>query len=118
MKTLLLATTLIFTPVQGEFLSNWFGNLYREDGVSCCGLADALWGEWIGTKEGHYIVEVVGGGPREHEWAPIGAVYAIPNNMVVWRHGNPFGRPIIFLRPWKDENGVHQPICFIPAGGV
>jgi hypothetical protein len=67
---------------------------------SCCSEADAVYAdEWIIQPDGSVLATVTGGGPRDHQWAPIGRVYHVPAEKVVDVPGNPTGRPLLFLAP-------------------
>jgi len=110
---LIWAAAVAWSQDGGPHLRDWWRSVIRMDGVNCCAEYDAVWADWIGTHEGKYVVQVTGGGPWEHAWAPIGRVYVLDQSFVVWNRGNPLGRPIIFLSP-----STLEPICFVPAGGV
>ena len=107
--TLLLALTLPVPALADN--GEWFRSLHRQDGRNCCAEYDAVWAEWVGTENGMYVVEITGGGPRDHEWAPIGRRYLVGQEFIVWNRGNPLGRPIMFLSP-----STLEPLCFVPAG--
>ena len=75
---------------------------------ACCSLADALYGREIGMDGDFLVVEVEGGGPRDHAWAVIGKRYKLPRDKVKTIPGNPEGRDILFVNPHTD-----QAICFV-----
>jgi hypothetical protein len=71
---------------------------------ACCSQADAVWADrW--TIEGDTIrATVTGGGPREHEWAPIGREYIVPRDKWLDLPGNPTGRPMLFINPHHQDH--------------
>ena len=71
----------------------------RDKVRACCSIADAVYADqW--TIEGDTIrATVTGGGPQEHEWAPIGREYIIEKPKWLDEPGNPTGRPLLFLNP-------------------
>lgn len=67
---------------------------------ACCSDADAVYADdWRTNADGSVTARVTGGGPRDHDWAPIGKEYHIPANRVVDVPGNPTGRPLLFIAP-------------------
>ena len=73
---------------------------WQRDAVrACCGLADAVWADvWQFHADGSVVATVTGGGPHNHQWAPIGRQYHVPADKVLREPGNPTGRPMLFLR--------------------
>jgi hypothetical protein len=67
---------------------------------ACCSVADAVYADdWRVLPDGSVLARVTGGGPRNHEWAPIGREYVVPAERVVDVPGNPTGRPLLFISP-------------------
>lgn len=66
----------------------------------CCSQADAVYADdWRVLPDGSVLARVTGGGPRNHDWAPIGREYIVPPERVVDVPGNPTGRPLLFISP-------------------
>lgn len=77
---------------------------------ACCSEADAVYADRWELRDGKLTVEVTGGGPRDHAWAPIGRVFEVPQEKVIQAPGNPTGRALLFLRP--TDLYVY---CFLPG---
>lgn len=78
----------------------------------CCSEADAVYADvWEVLPNGDVQAEVTGGGPRNHQWAPIGRKYLIPREKVLTVPGNPTGRALLFISPAWHE----QVFCFAPG---
>ena len=91
------------------------GDWWSRPGVrACCSLADAVWADDWRLVDGELRVTVTGGGPRDHAWAPIGRVYAIPPEQLKNEPGNPTGRGLLFL----NRNNLDTAYCFLPGPGI
>lgn len=81
---------------------------------ACCSDADAVFADdWRILPDGSIRATVTGGGPRNHDWAPIGREYVVPADRILREPGNPTGRPLLFLR----RGDLHL-YCFAMGAGI
>lgn len=81
----------------------------RDKVRACCSLGDAVWADvWEMLPDGRIRATVTGGGPQNHEWAPVGREYVVEPLKHLDEPGNPTGRPMLFLNP-RDLDRV---FCF------
>lgn len=115
--TLPLAAAVMLLPVQyqvraadggrwaeqPESTRQWFRDLKRSDGMSCCGEADAVEADEF-TPEGDGLRVTVTNG---RGYVQDGGTYHVPSAHVIQRRENPTGHTILFLSP------TGQPYCLI-----
>lgn len=91
------------------------GSFWQRPAVqACCSEADAVYAdEWTVRPDGSVLATVTGGGPRNHDWAPIGREYVVPADRILREPGNPTGRPLLFLR----RGDLHL-YCFAMGAGI
>jgi hypothetical protein len=88
----------------------WQNNRIRQ----CCSEADALYADKSRVDfAGRYFATVTGGGPRGHDWAPVGREYEVPPSAVVQYPPAPEGRALIFLN--KHDLSLR---CYVQGTGI
>lgn len=102
---------------EADEITAWYRSLPQPDnGMSCCGRADA-WEADLGAvdEEGRMVAIITDTRPDEPRYRrhiDPGTRYVIPPHKVQTHYGNPTGHVIIFL------NHADEVLCFIPQGGV
>lgn len=108
----LIAVVTVAVLLAGCKIASAQSSWWSEPAVrACCSEADAVWAdEWTARPDGSVVARVTGGGPRNHDWAPIGREYEVPADRVLTLPGNPTGRAMLFLSPWSLTL-----FCFAPG---
>ena len=97
-----LCLAVLGTRARAQGTQDWWR---RPAVVACCSIADACWADdYRITPEG-VTATVTGGGPKEHEWCPVGHTYIVADGpKILDEPGNPTNRPMIFLNAYNLDH--------------